>query len=91
MSTRAFEKFDSRVNTPQEVPETRLRNDLIQRKDAHAVDLGVWIGLRGQVTADDLVLRDGHLCCSSELLASRTRRNTNVGCDCLEGGGFTHW
>jgi len=75
------------VNAPQEVPETGFSNDLIQRKDTHAVDLGVGVRLSGQVTADDLVFRDGHLYCPSEPLAPRTKRNADVGGDCLEDGG----
>ena len=75
------------VNTPQEIPETGFGNDLIWRKDAHAVEPGDWFGLCGQVTANNLVLREGHLGCSSAPLASRTTRNTDGGGDYLEGGG----
>ena len=38
-----------------EVPETRLGDDIVRRKDAHAVELGGRVALRGQVTPDDLV------------------------------------
>ena len=48
-------------DAPQEVPETRLRNDFVGREDAHAVDLGGGLMLRWQVTADDLVLVERHL------------------------------
>ena len=51
----------SAQNIPQEVPETRLGDDLVGRKDAHAVDLGGGLMLRGQVTADDLVFVERHL------------------------------
>ena len=48
-------------DVPQEVPETRLGDDLIGRKNAHAVDLGGGLMLRWQVTADDLILVERHL------------------------------
>jgi len=44
----------------EEVPETRLRNDFIGRKDAHTVDLGGRLSLGGQMTADDLKLLERH-------------------------------
>lgn len=40
----------------QEVPEPRLGDDLVGREDAHAVQLGRGVGLRGQIAPDDLVL-----------------------------------
>ena len=40
----------------QEVPEPRLSDDGVGRKDAHAVQLGRGVGLGGQVTPDNLVL-----------------------------------
>lgn len=39
----------------KEVPESRLGHNIVGRKDAHTVELGGRVGLRGQVTADDLV------------------------------------
>ena len=45
----------------KEVPEARLGDDLVRRKDAHAVDLGGGLMLRGQVTANDLVFVERHL------------------------------
>lgn len=39
-----------------EVPETRLGDHGVGRKDAHAVQLGGGVRLGGQVTPDDLVL-----------------------------------
>ena len=42
----------------QEVPEPRLGHDRVRRKDAHAVELGRGVCLSGQVTPDDLVLRE---------------------------------
>jgi hypothetical protein len=39
----------------QEVPEARLGNYLIWRKNAHAVELGGWVGVRGEEAANDLV------------------------------------
>jgi hypothetical protein len=41
----------------QEVPETRLGDDLIGGKNAHAVKLGGGVGLAGEVAPDDLVLQ----------------------------------
>lgn len=43
------------AETAEEVPETGLGNDLIRRKDAHAVEAGSRVGLRGQMAPDDLV------------------------------------
>ena len=48
-------------DVPHEVPETRLGDDLIGRKNAHAVDLGGGLILGGEVTADDLVFVERHL------------------------------
>jgi hypothetical protein len=42
----------------QEVPEPGLGHDGVGRKDAHAVELGRGVCLGGQVTPDDLVLRE---------------------------------
>lgn len=39
----------------QEVPETRLRNHGVWRKDPHSVQLGRWVCLGGQMAANDLV------------------------------------
>ena len=50
-----------RKHAPQEVPETRLGDDLIGRKDAHTVNLGSRLGLGGQVATHDLVLGKAHL------------------------------
>jgi hypothetical protein len=41
----------------QEVPETRLCNHGVWRKDSHSVQLWRWVCLGGQVAADDLVFR----------------------------------
>ena len=48
-------------DVPQEVPETRLGNDLVGRKYTHTVDFGGGLMLAGQVAAEDLVLRERHL------------------------------
>lgn len=40
----------------QEVPEPRLGDDGVGREDAHAVQLGRGVGLRGQIAPNDLVL-----------------------------------
>ena len=48
-------------HAPQEIPETRLGNDLIGRKDTHAVDLGGRLSLSGEVATDDLVFLERHL------------------------------
>ena len=47
--------------SPQEVPETRLGDDLVGREDAHTVDF--WSGLRlsGEMATDDLVFLERHL------------------------------
>lgn len=39
----------------EEVPETGLGDDIVGSKDAHAVQLGSWVGVRGQVAPNDLV------------------------------------
>ena len=49
------------MDTPEEIPEPRLRDDLIRRKDAHTVDFWSWLGLRRQMTPDDLVFLKAHL------------------------------
>lgn len=41
----------------QEVPETRLRNHGVWRKDSHSVQLWCWICLTWQMAANDLVFR----------------------------------
>jgi hypothetical protein len=46
---------------PQEIPESRLGNDLVGRKDAHAVYLGIGLSLRGEMTTDDLIFDEAHL------------------------------
>lgn len=46
---------------PQEIPESRLGNDLIGREDAHAVYLGIGLTLRGEMTTDDLIFDEAHL------------------------------
>ena len=45
----------------QEVPETRLRDDVVRREDTHAVELRRGVGLSGQVAAHDLVFLEAHL------------------------------
>jgi len=39
----------------KKVPEPRFGDNLIGRKDAHAVELGGGVGLRGQMAPDDLI------------------------------------
>ncbi len=39
----------------EEVPEPRLGDNIVGRKNTHAVDLGGGVGLAGEVAADDLV------------------------------------
>jgi hypothetical protein len=46
---------------PQEIPESRLGNDLIGREDAHAVYLRIGLILRGEVATDDLIFGEAHL------------------------------
>lgn len=48
----------------EEVPEPRLGNDIVGRKNAHAVDLGGGVGLAGEVAADDLVFLEAS--CASQ-------------------------
>ena len=48
----------------EEVPEPRLGNDIVGRKNAHAVDLGGRVGLAGEVAADDLVFLEASWCMS---------------------------
>jgi len=45
----------------EEVPEPRLCDDVVRRKDAHTVDFGSGLGLRGQMTPDDLVFLKAHV------------------------------
>lgn len=40
----------------EEVPESALGNDIVWCKDAHAVELWGWVGVRGQKAPNDLVL-----------------------------------
>jgi len=47
-------------SVPKEVPEARLGNDLVGRKDAHAVDFRGGVCLGGQVASDDLVFLKTH-------------------------------
>ena len=46
---------------PQEVPETRLGDDFIGRKDAHTVDLGDGLIVGGEMAPNDLVFGESHL------------------------------
>jgi len=48
------------LQLPQEVPESRLGNNFIGRKDAHAVDLGSRLRLTGQMAPDNLVFLERH-------------------------------
>ncbi len=47
-------------HVPQEIPEARLGDDLIGRKNAHAVDLGGRLCLGGQVPSNDLIFGEAH-------------------------------
>lgn len=40
----------------EEVPETRLGDDIVWCKDTHAVELWGWVGVTWEMTANDLVL-----------------------------------
>jgi hypothetical protein len=46
----------SKDDAPQEIPESGLGDDLIWRKDAHAVDFGIRFRFGGEMATDDLVL-----------------------------------
>jgi hypothetical protein len=48
-------------SAPQEIPKSRLGDDLIGREDAHAVYLGIGLTLRGEMTTDDLIFDEAHL------------------------------
>ena len=39
----------------KEIPETGLGDDLVWRKDTHAVELWRWVGIAGEMAANDLV------------------------------------
>ena len=64
----------------KEVPETRLGDDLVGRKDTHAVELRRGVGVRGQKTPNDLVflqatcletesaLSDGQCVCAKSIV-----------------------
>lgn len=45
---------------PQKVPEARLGDNLVGRKDAHAIDFGSRFRLGGEMATDDLVFLDAH-------------------------------
>lgn len=51
-TTNIIEQVSS---APEEVPETGFCDNFIGREDAHAVDFGGWLTIRGQVAAHDLV------------------------------------
>lgn len=51
----------------QEVPETGLGDNGVRSEYSHAVELGCWIRVSGQVAANDLVFRK--TCCDATLLA----------------------
>jgi hypothetical protein len=59
------------VSVPQEIPESRLRNDFIRREDAHTVDFRVGLIGGRQVTSDNLVLLKAHLRTGSVLHPDR--------------------
>ena len=61
LETASRDVQSSSLDVPQEVPESRLRDNLVGRKDAHTVDLGGGLRLRGEVAADDLVFLERHL------------------------------
>lgn len=44
----------------QEIPEPRFGDDIIGREDTHAVNLGIWLVLRREVAADDLIFSEAH-------------------------------
>lgn len=48
------------MDTPQEVPEAGLGDDLVGREDAHTVNLGGRIMLGGEMAADDLEFLETH-------------------------------
>jgi len=53
--------FFDLLQLPEEVPEPRLRDDLIRRKDAHTIDFRSRLGLRRQMTPDDLIFLKAHV------------------------------
>ena len=59
-SARCTKDIAEGRDAPEEVPETRLGDDLVRSNDAHAVDFGSRLGLSGQVAPDDLVFGERH-------------------------------
>jgi hypothetical protein len=61
MSTAILYGAASIFCAPQEIPESRLGNDIVGRKDAHTVYLGIGFMLRGEMATDDLIFDEAHL------------------------------
>jgi hypothetical protein len=47
-------------HAPEEVPEAGLGDNFVGGEDAHAVDFGVGLSLRGEMASDDLVFLEAH-------------------------------
>lgn len=61
--TRRRQTREIRWDTPRSSggsPETRPRNNLIRREDAHAEDLRAWVGLSGGLSSDNMELAQDH-------------------------------
>lgn len=56
----------------EEVPETGLGDNIVRRKDTHAVELWGRVGIRGQMAPNDLVLCETS--CGYVRNSARTRR-----------------
>ena len=52
--------FDRR-HVPEKIPEPRLGDDFIRRKDAHAVDFRCGVGFGGEMAPNDLEFLKAHL------------------------------
>lgn len=50
----------SDIYAPQEIPETRLGDDLVGGENTHTVDFWGGLSLSGQVAAHNLVLLERH-------------------------------
>ena len=78
-----------------EVPEPRLGDDGVGRKDAHAVQLGRGVRLGGQVTPNNLVLSKTPCCvsvshCCHGIVYLRSSR-TVVRCAIVELANIFRW
>lgn len=57
---RTKRKENDSCHAPQEIPEPGLGDNLIGRENAHTVDFGSRLRLRGEMASDDLVFLKAH-------------------------------